>query len=352
MASRKKRPARPAPAPWFMESVDRQFMLQRKAFAAKSDTAYENWLLRAEHERLKRENERAYLHDSIKLLREFAPGFNAADGYDLRHVAALSGRKLAKVKKLAAIIRQEQAQPHVTVVARTKGQRKALETHTGQRDIPDRKKFIVFTEQPDKTEVRVVTPRKPKKSKKPKKAKKPKRAPIRDDGQDEPEFYDEPAPEKAKRPGKPHVEVAIKLPDGIAREEFFHIEDYLGDAPETFKDIKRALKKMLPDMPKGYYVLVTSNHGNIGVPHQRSNLMAMIESDYIHYDKVPGTTSRKDDRGLAGVVVGFKLVSFTKEGANREYHERLSRRQMLERERRAARKRASRDRRARLTGRR
>lgn len=315
MAKRKKPVLSPAPAPWFWESVKRQHEHERKAFAAKSDAAYENNLLRAEAEAARRENEKAYLHDSIKLLRRFAHGFEASDGYALRNVASLSGRKLAKVKKLAALIRQEQAQPHVEKVVRSRKQRRALESFTGQRDIPDRKRFVVFTEQPAKTTVKVVTPRRTKKP----------------------------------RPRKPRVELAIEVPGGIAREEFFLIEDYLdGDAPETFKDIKKALKKMLPDMPKGYYVLVTSNHGNIGVPHQRGTLMEMIESDYIHYDKVPGASSRKDDRGLAGVVVGFKLVSVTKEGANREYNERLSRRQMLNRERR----RVASQRRARLTGRR
>lgn len=314
----KRHPSR-APAPWFRESVRRQYELVDRAVRAKSETAYENLLLKAQHEELKRENEKAYLHDSIQLLRRFAHGFEARDGYDLREVAKLSGAKLRKVKKLSALIRQEQAQPHVEKVVRTARQRKALESYTGQRDLEDRKRFIVFTEQPEKTRVSVVTPKKT----------------------------------KTRRPRKPRVELAIEVPGGTAREEFFLIEDYLGgEPPETFKDIKKALKKMLPDMPKGYYVLVTSNHGNIGVPHQRGTLMEMIEADYIHYDKVPSASSKKDDRGLAGVVVGFKLVSFTKEGANREYNERLSRRQMLERERRNARKRAARERRARLTGRR
>jgi len=320
MAKRKKPVRRsPAPAPWFRESVARQRAHEAKAFAAKSETAYENHLLRADNEANKRENEKAYLHDSIQLLRKFAHGFEARDGYALRETAKLSGARLKKVRKLAAIIRQEQAQPHVEKVVRSRKQRKALEAYTGQRDLEERKRFIVFTEQPAKTTVHVVTPKKT----------------------------------KQKRPRKPRVELAIEVPGGIAREEFFLVEDYLGgETPETFKDIKKALKKMLPDMPKGYYVLVTSNHGNIGVPTQRGTLLDMIEADYIHYDKVPGVTSRKDDRGLAGVVVGFKLVSFTKDGANREYNERLSRRQMLERERRTQRQRAQRERRSRLTGRR
>lgn len=346
MAKQKKRaPRKPPPAQWFWESRARQQAHEEKAFAAKSDAAYENHMLRAADEEARRENERAYIHDSIVLLRKFAHGFEARDGFDLRQVVSLKGRKLEKVKKLAALIRQEQASPHVEAVARTKGQRKALETYTGQRDIPDRKRFIVFTEQPDKTEVRIVTPKKRKKPKKKKPAKR-KGKPVDVAPEDlEPEPLGPPM-------RKPRVELTTRVKGGVSREEFFHIEDYLGDTPETFKDIKKALKKMLPDMPKGYYVLVTSNHGNIGVPAQRGNLLDMIEQDYIHYDKVPGTTSRKDDRGLAGVVVGFKLVSFTKDGADREYIERLTRRQMLNRERRAARKRSQRERRSRITGRR
>lgn len=334
MAS-KKRPTR-APAGWFWESVARQHECEEKAFRARSDAAYENHILRAENEAQRRENERDYLHDSIKLLRRFAHGFEARDGYRLDEVVSLSGRKLAKVKKLAALIRQEQASPHVEAVARTPAQRKALASYTGQKDIPGRKRFIVFTEHPEKTAVKVVR-RKPKKEPAPEPVPGKKRKKRK----------------KSKRKPTPHVELEIAVPGGIAREEFFHISDYLGgEDPETFKDVKKALKRMLPEMPHGWYVLVTSNHGNIGVPAQRSNLLEMIEADYIQYDTVPGITSKKDDRGLAGVVVGFKLVSFTKDGADREYIERLTRRQQLARERRRTRANAASQRRARLTGRR
>lgn len=278
-----------SPAGWYWQSLARQREHERKAYAAKSEAAAENHMLRAANEEARRDNDKAYLHESIKLLRRFAHGFEAKDGYLLREVSSLTGRKLAKVKRLAGLIRQEQAQPHVEVIARNKAHRKTLISHTGQSDIPGRKRFIVFTDQPEKTTVKVVR----------------------------------------RGKAKPRLEVSINVPGGVAREEFFHIADYLDGKPETFDDIKAALLKMLPDMPNGSYVLVTSNHGNIGVPAQKRNLARMIELDYMLYDVVGGDGTSKDNRGLAGVVVGFKLVSFTREGAQREYRERLTRRERL-----------------------
>lgn len=330
MATKKRTRAR-SPAGWLSESIRRQQSYVQKAVNAKSDAAYENYLLRAENEYQRRQNEKAYLHDSIKLLRRFASGFESRDGFSLREIGSLSGRKLAKVKKLAAVIRQEQATPHVEAVARTPQQRKALESYTGQHEIPGRKRFIVFTEQPEKTHVKVVS-RKPKVEPEPETPKKKRKK----------------AKKKKKAKPVPRVELEIDVPGGTAREEFFLIADYT-DEVSSFEDVKEALKLMLPEMPKGWYVLVTSNHGNIGVPIQRHRLVDQIESRYMKYDEVPGATSRKDDRGLAEVVVGFKLVSFTQDGAQREYNERLTRREKLARIRRSD---AARRRRARITGRR
>lgn len=348
MASNKKRPTT-TPAPWVRDSIARQHELERKAFAARSDAAYEHWIEQAEKEVQRRDSEKEYLKDSIRLVRQFVHGFDARDGFSLKDVVRLRGPKLSRLRKYAAIIRQEQAQPHVTKVVRPGAQRRAIQSHTGQRDIPERFKYIVYTEKPAVTKVRIVTPRKRKG--KPKKVVRPK--PRRVDTGEELEIPEEEREYTGPALRKPRVEVALELPGGTSREEFFYVENYNNEEPpETFKDIKRALKKMLPDMPKGYYVLVTSNHGNIGVPANRSNLLRMIDSDYMAYDRVPVGAGSKDNRGLAGVVVGFKLVSFTKEGADREYKERLTRRAMLEQERQGQRRRSRESRRARLTGRR
>lgn len=349
MASRKKSTT---PAPWFRDSVARQRELEAKALAARSDEAFEHWSEKAQQEVDRRGREKLYLAESIKLLRKYAHGFEAGSGFDLRDVANIRGPRLARLRKFAGIIRQELAQPHVTKVVRTPRERRAIQSHTGQRDIPGRFRYIVYTDHPKETEVHIVTPRKRKPAKK-KKAKAAKRERRTIEFEDEtPEIPEDEQDYTGPALRKPRVEVAMKLPGGITREEFFYCEDYLDEPPETFKDVKRALKKMLKDMPKGYYVLVTSNHGNIGVPAQRGNLLRMIDSDYMAYDKVPQGASSKDNRGLATVIVGFKLVSFTKEGADREYKERLTRRATLEAERRAQRRRQYESRRARVTGRR
>lgn len=328
------------PAPWFRDSVARQRDLEAKAFAAKSDEAFAHWIEKAEAEVVRRDREKIYLKEAIRTARKYVHGFEARDGFTLRDITQLRGPKLGRLRRTVGILRQEEAQPHVTKVVHSTRQKKALESHTGQRDIPGRFRYIVYTDHPAETTVHIHTPKKRKTKRAPKLTPEQEALP-----EDEREFT-------GKAPRKPRVEVAMKLPGGTTREEYFYVEDYLGEPPETFKDIKRSLKKMLKDMPKGYYVLVTSNHGNIGVPAQRGNLLKMLDTDYLHYDKVPAGAASKDDRGLAGVIVGFKLVSFTKEGADREYTERLTRRATLEQERRAARKRTYESRRARLTGRR
>lgn len=281
------------PAAWFRDSVKRE-----QALAWKDDHVG----ARLEYQR--RESDREYLKDSIKLLRKFAKGFESGDGYGLRDVAFLTGPRLAKVKKYAAQIREEQAQDHVEVLGRTPARTDALARYTGQKGIKGRKRFIVHTPHPATTTVKLI-------------------------------------PQKGGRP--PVVEVQEKVKGGTLAGRFFLLSDYAKSPPATFKQISRIAGRMVKVMPKGYYVIVTSNHGNIGVPISRDRLLHVLEANYHAYDVLG--KFKKDDRGLAEVVVGFKLVSFTVEGANREYSTRLTRRQALRKER--ARVRASKQRRIR-----
>lgn len=264
------------PAAWFRDSVKRE-----QALVAKDD------YIGARLEYQRRESDREYLKDSIKLLRRFATGYEAKNGYALRDVIHLTGARLAKVKKLAAQIREEQASDHVEVAGRTKARIDALARYTGQKQ-KGRKRFIVHTPHPETTKVKLIR-------------------------------------QKGKRP--PVVEVQEKVKGGTLAGRFFLLSDYSKREPTTFKQISRIAAKMVKAMPKGYYVIVTSNHGNIGVPIERDRLLHVLESNYHAYDILG--KFKKDDRGLAEVITGFKLVSFTVEGAQREYKTRLTRRQAL-----------------------
>lgn len=273
------------PAPWFRESVQRE----RALWLADDDVG-------AAREHARRESDREYLKESLKLARRYFDGFEAQDGYSLREITQLSGARLKKLRKYAAQVRQEQAGDHVEKLARDKAQRKVLATYTGQSHLKGRKRFIVHTPHPATTKVKIV---------------------------------------KRKGRKQPAVEVQEKVRGGTLADRFFHIGDYRKKPAVTFKQIEQTVKKMLKDMPDGYYVMVTSNHGHIGAPIPRNMILRELSQSYFAYDvlrkyeKRDGNVGRKDDRGLAETVTGFKLVSFTEEGADREYRTRRTRRQAL-----------------------
>jgi hypothetical protein len=128
------------------------------------------------------------------------------------------------------------------------------------------------------------------------------------------------------------VEITRQVKGAEIAERYF----YFDEPPTSFDDIIAQTRKMLRDMPKGWYVLMTSTHGNIAAPMRKEQLISRLNERFLVYDKLP-TRGHKDDRGLAEVVVGYKLVSFTEAGAHKEYRERLSRREIAARERKALR---------------
>jgi hypothetical protein len=292
-------------AKWFTDSEKRERALKR----AGDDIG-------AKLERQRRALDTEYLKESVALLRRFATGYETKNGFDLRAVHKLSGAKLAKVRKFAPLIRAEQASDHVEAVARTPAQAKALANHTGQQWLKGRTRFIVHTPHPKTTTVKIL----PGKTKKTKGGKKVK--------------------------GPPVVEVKETVKGGSIADRYFHIADYRKKPPVTFKQIMATTRKMLKNMPDGFYVLVTSTHGNIAAPIMRDRLLSVMERRYVDYDKLKLFTRdgyNKDSRGLAETVTGFKLVSFTLEGAQREYRTRRTRRGVLRAER--AKRRAAKQRR-------
>ena len=93
---------------------------------------------------------------------------------------------------------------------------------------------------------------------------------------------------------------------------------------------------MLKSMPKGYYALQSSGHGTIGRSIPSELLLEELRDRYMGYDQF-NIQSTKDDRGLAESLTGYKLISFTVRGADREYSERLSTRLEMQKYMRAQR---------------
>ncbi len=316
MAKKKKKPrARPrakklytgSPSKWFRTLVTAERAASVEGDDIAAGLAYRKRIAEAE-----------YLKESIRIARKYVSGFEAKDGYDLRKVARLNPARLAKLRRVAPRIRQATASPFIAYRPRSKGARRALQRHTGLDDIPGLKTFPVHVPKPERAKVRV-------------KGRKYK-----------------------------SLEITETIKGRQHHDRFFYLSDYLkGEVvrvdkrgrksvrkynerpPETFEDILRVARRMIAHMPRGYYVIETSSHGSIGIHMGRDDLLSSISSRYLGYDSLkPGG---KDDRGLAGTIVGFRLVSSNLESANREYTERLTNRVKLQRARTADRARRSRN---------
>lgn len=279
------------PAKWY-----RYYIEKERVFDEEGDP------LEASQFDRKRLLEMDYLRESIKLLRRFVDGFEAKDGYDLNQLVHIPDSRLKKVREYAPLIREEIAQAHIVVRPRSKASREAIERHTGQVGIPRRKAYAVFTDQPENTRVKIVPAKRKVKDKR----------------------------GRTRAVVQTNVEISHKVQGGKVTDRFFYFEE----PPTSFDDIILQTRKMLRFMPKGYYVLVTSTHGNIAAPIHKNRLLQQLHDRFLVYDKVPSRKGVKDDRGLAEVVIGYKLIAFTEDGAVREYNERLSRREIAEAERR------------------
>ena len=303
MATKKKPAGLRQPARWFLDSVAR---------GRANDTENEEYQYR--------QKQIAYIRDGIKKVRKLYKGFESKDGYNLTD-ASIARMHSAKMKKVAPLIRQtniELASPHKIVFARTKARADALYKHTRQKQIKGRKAFVVHVSKPDTTKIVVQVSSKQKGAGK-----------------------------------KKQVSTVREIVGGSFTETFFYFADYLKkgeDLPETIRRVISIAKRMLKDMPRGYYVMLSGDHGNIGAPMLRSKLLDALEVDWLSYDKVPGR-GRDGDRGLAGNLIGFKFISTNFEGAILEYNERLSRRAKHANENRRIKQSKIAKRRARIKGR-
>lgn len=261
------------------------------------------WLRRLTPDR--RASEIEYLKDSVRLLRRFADGWTAADGYDLHYVTSWNAAKAAKVRKYAAILRREISQESYRIVRpRSARSRKALRLETGQTAVPKRRAFVVHVPHANQRVRVVTTSRKI----------------------------------KGKIVKKSNVEIRDRVGKQIYRNRFFRFERQ----PFTFDDIIRETRKMLKFMPRGWYVIQTSNYQSIGVPIRKDDLLSELQSRYVIYDKLP-ESGEKDSRGLAETVIGFMLIGYREIDAERFDVGRLTRMETARKFRakqRAARRRA------------
>lgn len=172
----------------------------------------------------------------------------------------------------------------------------ALYRHTGERVEEGRKVFIVHVTRPDVTKVKV-------------------RASgvkiIRVKGR------------KRKRRIPATVEEEQTVRGVRMYQRYFMFADYTKRRPLTMDGVLALVSRMVPHMPAGRYVFVSSVYGLISTAMNRDDLINRIERDWMMYDRIKG------DENLAGTLLGFALIATTPAGSRREYTQRMSRRDQM-----------------------
>lgn len=253
-------------------------------------------------------NTRTRLKHALDLVRRHVKGYSAADGWSLRDLGRISGGRRKTLIKKAGVLRELLRQPHDVVKAPTRKARHNLVQFTRQK-IRSAKHFIVH-KPADNFKVRI-------------------------------------------RQGRVTVRGRFKR-GRVLSESTFYLFPRAARGPE---DAERLLRDMLPDMPPGYYVMLTGAHGDTGEPTDRESLRSHLMS-YINayqsatvnvYDAQGKLLVRKvADQGFAQAIVGYRFMATTLDGVevqmaardvrrqrSAEWNEKLKRRHMTERERTA-----------------
>jgi len=225
-----------------------------------------------------------------KLVRKYADGFDAKHGYALDKVKFWPMDRVRRIEEYGARLEKEETQTRVTVRPRSTGAIEALRKHTGQRGFPQRKAFNIITPRPDAVRVRVVK-----------------------------------STRKVK--GRKQVEYTVEETDKTKRGTVFKRYFYLPEGLQSFEEIEAATRKLLPRMPNGYYVLISSVYGGIAETMPKYDILRLLPERFYGYDAKPG------DSGLASTILGYQLVGYTPDDAKREYVERLTWREVMRRNR-------------------
>lgn len=278
MSSRKKRTLRGSarraalgPQNWFTQ-IGREQAAKLLSAGKLSPDGVGDYLER------RRLEQKYYLRNTVKELRKVFKGFDSASGYDLNNIERWPAARARFVQEYGARLHDLKSTPHLTVTPRSQRAKKALRHFT--RQVSSRQKaYIVHTEKPETSHVSVT------------------------------------------RDGR--VEIAREVKGATLVQRFYFFLDMTGKQPATFRGMRAALKKMLPDMPDGYYTLYTEPHGSIGLPHNKQTLMDLLV-DYENRYEV-SHAARKLHEDFAEVILGFQFQG-TRDMAIQEYRERQERR--------------------------
>lgn len=200
-------------------------------------------------------------------VRRVYAGFDAAHGYDLRHIERWSAAKLKAARNRIQSLNTLTGRPFQVITPHTKVQRKSAQRFTGQ-NLPDQKAFIV---------------------------------PIQDAKRDKPVF----------RQGK--IAIERKFPGGTKtiKQRYLFI-DYVKEQPQTFREMREVTKKMMNDMPvnvygqPAFYTMVTRQYGPIGNSATHKRIPDLLEMYFSKYD--PGGSQHAGHQAFAEQVIGYQMI--------------------------------------------
>lgn len=191
-----------------------------------------------------RESALRYIATTTKLARQFFKGFDAKDGYDLRHPERMSWQRFNTLKKYGQQAHTLTSSPYYRAVARTKKEHDALRRYTGQAvksKTHGNRAYVVHHPEAAYRDIKI----------------------------------------KVNKKGR--VTLVRKLPGVTTRSQIFMFIEY-GFNPKTFvsvDDVKRAVKTMIKsgDLPEvGHYQLESELHGAIWYTMDRDDILLNLDS--------------------------------------------------------------------------
>lgn len=198
--------------------------------------------------------------------RRIYRGLAAGDGYDLRHIERWPAARLRNAERRIQALNTLTGRPFAVVTPRTKKQRAAIQTFSGQ-NLPAQKSAIVAVQDPKKDRVKFSNNK---------------------------------------------VIIERQFPSGLKSiKQRFLFKEYLekGEAaPITFGQMRSITERMFPDMPSSkagremYYTILTVQYGPIGRAVYKDRIMDELAAYHNRYDP-----SRQHER-FAEQVIGFQLV--------------------------------------------
>jgi hypothetical protein len=229
------------------------------------------------------------LRQDVQELRKIFSGFEAKNGFDVRHPENWSAGRVAKARRYGIRMRQLKSSPHIIVRPRTQAQREALLRHVAQ-PWPNQKAFIVHTPHPIGTVVDYVY---------------------------EPERR---FPFNVVVPARLRVQLSKEIHGGTHMTQDFLFREILGYQPglpgpggmyrkgrNPWDDMIRATRALLPHMPKttmsartgeeeeAWYTFISMPHDSIGASIRYSEILNKLQEDFSQYRE-----------SFAGLILGFR----------------------------------------------